>query len=171
MMKAYLDNNVVCSIAKDDTETESDALNRLLIAQEQGKVDLVSSELTLREIERYSGLGRTLSERTFYLLKKVPVVPWDELREIRSEGNAITWTNSPIIERDELYRSLLGLNLETVDAQHVFVAAKQACDVFLTCDGGVLTRAASIRQLCQLSVQKPSDRERRTMVVSSPSAS
>jgi hypothetical protein len=46
-MKAYLDNNVVSAIAKDDTKTESDALDRLLTAYQEGQVDLVTSEVTL----------------------------------------------------------------------------------------------------------------------------
>jgi len=155
-MKAYLDNNVVSAIAKDDTPPESDALARLLVANEQGKVDLVTSEVTLREIERYRGSGRESTERTFDLPEKVPVVAWDKLVGINSYGDRRTWINSLIIQTDELYNSLLGLGLETVDAQHVFVATKQACDVFLTCDGGVLKRASAIGQLCKLSVQKPS---------------
>jgi hypothetical protein len=156
-MKAYLDNNVLSAIARDDTATESDALDRLLIAKEQGKVDIVTSDLSLGEIKRYGGLGRKLTERTFYLLEKVPMVAWDKLVGMHSYGDALTWISSPLIQSDELYGSLLRLGLEVVDAQHVFVAAKQDCDVFLTCDGGVLARATGIRQLCELAVLKPSD--------------
>ena len=155
-VKVYLDNNVVSAIAKDDTAAESDALDRLLIANEQSKVDLVTSEVTLREIEQYRGSGRTLTERTFRLLQKVPIVAWDTLLGIHSYGDNLTWINSPLIERDELYTSLLGLGLKVRDAQHVFVAVKQDCDGFLTCDGGVLARATGIRQLCGLAVEKPS---------------
>ena len=114
----------------------------------------MTSELTLREIERYRGVGRKLTERTFRLLEKVPVVAWDKLLGMHSYGDALTWINSPMIQRDELYTALLGFGLEVVDAQHVFVAAKQDCDVFLTCDGGVLARATRIRQLFELAVQK-----------------
>jgi predicted nucleic acid-binding protein len=78
-MKAYLDSNVVSAIAKDDTPTESDALDRLLAARDAGKVELVTSELTLDEIKRYSGPARKRVERTFRLLEKVPIVRWDEL--------------------------------------------------------------------------------------------
>ena len=57
-MKAYLDNNVVSSIARDDTATKSDSLDALMAAYDAGKVDLVTSELTLEEIRLYSGPGR-----------------------------------------------------------------------------------------------------------------
>ena len=36
-MKAYLDNDVVSAIAKDDNAAEADALDRLLKAYDEGK--------------------------------------------------------------------------------------------------------------------------------------
>jgi hypothetical protein len=54
-VKAYLDNNIVSAIAKDDLPAESEALDRLLKAMDEGKVQLVTSELTLQEIEKYQG--------------------------------------------------------------------------------------------------------------------
>ena len=155
-MKAYLDNNVVSAIAKDDTAAESNALDRLLAARDDGKVELVTSELTLDEIKRYSGPARKQVERTFRLLEKVPIVRWDELMGIHSHGDSRTWINSPLIQNHPLYDSLLRLGVKTIDAQHVFVSAKQACAVFLTCDGGVLARADGIQELCGVAVQRPS---------------
>ena len=99
-MKAYLDNNVVSAIARDDTATESDALDRLLVAKEQGKVDLVTSDLSLEEIKKYVGPGRKMTERTFRMLEKVAVVPWDKLLGIHSYNDAYTSINSPMIEND-----------------------------------------------------------------------
>lgn len=155
-MKAYLDNNVISAIAKDDTAGESDALDRLLGAYNEGKVDLVTSEVTLEEIKRYVGPGRKLVERTFLLLKKVPVVRWDKLLGMHSYGDSRTWITSPLIQNDPLYDALLKLGLEAVDAQHLFVSAKHGCAIFLTCDGRVLARASGIRQLCGAVVQRPS---------------
>jgi hypothetical protein len=71
-MKVYLDNNIVSAIAKDDEPAESSALDRLLTAKDEGKVDLVTSELTLQEIKRYQGSMRTPLERTFRLLMVTP---------------------------------------------------------------------------------------------------
>jgi hypothetical protein len=155
-MKAYLDNNVVSAIAKDDTPTESEALDRLLAARDAGRVELVTSELTLDEIKRYSGPARKRVERTFRLLKKVPIVRWDELMGMHSYGDSRTWIASPLIQNDPLYDSLLRIGVKVIDAQHVFVSAKQACAAFLTCDGGVLARADSIQELCGVAVQRPS---------------
>ena len=104
----------------------------------RGKVDLVTSELTLQEIRRYQGATRAPVERTFRLLPKVKVVRWDELVGIHSYGDARTWINTPLIENRPEYGALLKLELKDTDAQHVYVAGKQACDTFLTCDKGIL---------------------------------
>src|SRR5262249_16354302 len=125
---AYLDNNIVSAIAKDDEPAESDALDRLLEAKDEGKVCLVTSELTLREIKGYQGRMRPQLVRTFRLLEKVEIVRWDKLVGMHSYGDHRTWITTPLIDNEPDYSALLALGLKTVDAQHVFVAAKQACD-------------------------------------------
>jgi predicted nucleic acid-binding protein len=164
-MKAYLDNNVISAIAKNDTPPESDALKRLLNAYEEGKVDLVTSEVTLQEINAYQGPASI--RETFQRIKQVPIVRWDQLSGVHSYGDERTWIhawwwirtwiNAPTIHNDPVYVSLLDLGVEVVDAQHVFVATKNACDSFLTCDRGILHRASDIKKLCGGPVvQKPS---------------
>ena len=155
-VKAYLDTNVVSAIGRNDTPTETDALDRLLAANEQGKVDLVTSELTLGEIKTLNHQDRIMLERIYRLFKKVPIMSWSKLLGINVYMDKYTCTNSPMIETDVLYVSLLKLYLKPVDAQHLFVAAKQSCGYFLTFDRGVLSRASSIQQLCGVIVQKPS---------------
>jgi predicted nucleic acid-binding protein len=156
MAKAYLDNNIVSAIARDDTPAESDALDRLLAAYAEGKVDLVTSEVTHTEIKKYEGSMRKPVERIFQLLNKVPMVRWDELVGINAQIGPNTMINAPIIQNDPVYQALLDLGLETVDAQHVFVAAKNGCSTFLTCDRGVLKHSSDIEKLCSVNVQKPS---------------
>jgi predicted nucleic acid-binding protein len=157
-VKVYLDNNIVSAIAKDDEPAESNALDRLLEAKDEGKVRLVTSELTLREIKAYQGPMRPQLERIFHLLEKVEVLRWDELKGMHSYGDHRTWITSPLIENDPDYSALLALGVKPVDAQHVFVAAKHACDAFLTCDGGILhhDRARDIKKQFGMVVQKPS---------------
>ena len=157
LARAYLDNNVVSAIAKDDDPTESDALDQLLTAWRKGKVDLVTSELTLAEIKRYQDRRmRAAIERIFRFLEKVEIVRWDKLVGMHSYGDQRTWISVPLIANDADYSALLALGLKTVDAQHVFVAAKQACDAFLTCDGAILHNAREIEKRFALVVQKPS---------------
>jgi hypothetical protein len=157
-MKAYLDNNIVSAIARDDEPAESDALSRLVTAWEEEKVDLVTSDLSLTEIKRYQdACKRAAIEETFRRLEKVEIVRWDELVGMRHYGDARTWINTGLIENRPEYGALLKLKLEGADAQHVYVAGKQACDTFLTCDKGILRCAAQIKAIFpSLTVQKPS---------------
>jgi hypothetical protein len=75
---------------------------------------------------------------------------------MHSYGDSRTWITTPLIQNNPDYGALLALGLETVDAQHVFVATKRGCDVFLTCDKGVLQRAGDIQKQLRLIVQSPS---------------
>ena len=108
-------------------------------AWEEGKVDLGTSELTLVEIKRHQdACMRAAIEEIFRRLEKVEIVRWDELVSMRSYGDTRTWINTGLIENYPEYGELLKLKLEQTDAQHVYVAGKQACDTFLTCDKGIL---------------------------------
>ena len=157
-MKAYLDNNVVSSIVRNDMESQSDALSRLLEAHEVGKVQLVTSEITLSEIKRAPAKQRPPLERIYRLLQKVPIVQWEELIFITNDGTGNNW---PVIESDHLYKGMLSLGLEVADARHLFVATRQSCEVFLTCDNtpgtGILRGAADLKTLCDIAVQRPSE--------------
>jgi hypothetical protein len=92
--------------------------------------------VTLKEIDRYQGPA---IKRIFQFLKQVP--------------NACI----PIIRDNPLYDDLLKRGLETIDAWHVFVAAKNGCQAFLACDRLIRHYGAAIRQMCGLVVQKPSN--------------
>jgi hypothetical protein len=161
LVKAYLDNNIVSAIVKKDTPAEAVALCRLLATWKGGKVNLVTSELMLEEIKPYRGSSRPEMEEMFEILEKVPIVRWDELMGVNSYGDGRTWINTPMIQNDTIYGELLksGVKLD-YDAQHVFVAFKNMCDAFLTCEKGLRhpPRALAIKKLCGgLVVQKPSD--------------
>ena len=130
--KVYLDSNIVSAIAKDDIPTESEALNRLLQAWDDKKVDLVTSEVTLWEFSAHQDeLKRRLVERTYRRLAKAQIIRWYELAGMHSYGDRHTWISTPIIQNDPVYAALLALGLEFVDAQHVFVAVSGSATFFL----------------------------------------
>lgn len=156
-MRAYLDNNIVSSIAKDDNPSQSATLTRLVEAYDQKKVELVTSQVTLDEIKRTPDQHRPRLERTFYLLAKVPVVQWETLVAMNNFVSTGSRIVGPVFQDDPLYKALRELGLDVMDARHIFVAAKQGCDAFITCDGGVLSRASKIQKLCNLLVQRPSE--------------
>jgi len=76
---------------------------------------------------------------------------------INSYGDERTWINAPMIQSDPDYSALLALGVDIVDAQHVFVAAKHACDAFLTCDKAILQSTPAIGKLFALVVPSPAD--------------
>jgi predicted nucleic acid-binding protein len=155
-MKAYLDNNVVSAIPRDDLPAESAALDRLLRAYERGEVELATSELTLQEINNCPQQYRRPLERTFRLIMKVPMVRWDELVGMNAQVDAANCLNAPIIENAPMYDALLNLGLSEMDARHVYVAAQTNCNSFLTLDRGILHRATDIHKICGLVIEAPS---------------
>ncbi len=159
LMKAYLDNNVVCAIVKDDQRSESAAISRLLEVADEGKVQLVTSEVTLQEIRNVPEKYRTPLERTFRLLKKIPILKWDELLFITNFTTGNVTMNSPVIRNEPQYDSLLRLGLDVVDARHLFVASQQHCAAFITCDNSpgtsILRRGRDVQALTGMAVQRP----------------
>jgi hypothetical protein len=114
--------------------------------------------VTLWEINAYQDeLKRRLVERSYRLLARAQIIRWYELAGMHSYGDRHGWISTPIIQNDPVYAALLALGLEVVDAQHVFAAVKQKCNVFLTCDRDIRDCAAAIKDRFELIVQKPSD--------------
>jgi hypothetical protein len=156
VMKAYLDNDVVSAIWKDDNPKESAAIDKVLEAFDAGRLELVTSDVTRKEIDQYQGKGKAGVERIFRLLKKVPYVESHKLLGIHSYGDATTWISSPLIEDDPTVKRLRDLGIKPTDAHHVMVAIKAVCDIFLTCDGGILHHSHEIEKAFGIKPQSPS---------------
>jgi predicted nucleic acid-binding protein len=160
-MKAYLDTNIVSALVRDDVPSESEALSRLLEAEDDGRVQLVASNLTLEEINRVPPEYLPRLERQFYLLEKVAVVRWDELVFARPVASTKPGLVGPLSVNEPMYDRLLNAGLDVNDARHLFVAAKQACQAFITFDNsrrtGILRRASRIQSLTGMAVQRPSE--------------
>ena len=155
-MKTYLDNDIVSAIVKDDNANESGAIDKVLAAFEAGRLDLVTSDVTREEIEDYQGRAKTSLERTLRLLKKVPYIESHKLLGSHSYGDERTWINSPIIEDDPTVKRLREMGVKPIDAHHLMVAIKSHCDVFLTCDGGILHRSKEIKNVFSIEPLSPS---------------
>jgi len=153
-MRLYLDNNIVAAIARRQQPSQAEALNYLLQAYENREVLLATSDITRDEIQRAPQRHQAPLNDTFDRLAKVPIVRWEDLDHITSDGMGNNW---PVLEKDQLYQCLLTLGLELIDAQHVFVAARTSCNAFLTCDGVILHHRNAIKDLCGMVVQRPSD--------------
>jgi hypothetical protein len=159
-MRAYLDNSIVSAIAKDDEPSESDAISRLLAAYDDNKIELVTSERTLKEIKKYMK-GETLPkiERIFRLLEKVPIVSWDEFRYLKDLTDRPMIGGKLFYEDDAMYNELLKSGLKVLNVRHIFVAGLKSCNAFLTCDRNILDRTERIKVIRKIKypvVQKPS---------------
>ena len=144
-MKAYLESDVVSMIVRGDALSEYDAINHLLTAYHQGKIELFTSHVTHDEIKGYHGTTHAHAERMFQLLEKIPIAPWDLLVGVN------------VIEKDAAYAALLKLGLPEVEAKHVLAAANGLFGYFLTFHLSILSHAADIKALCGVDVQRPSD--------------
>ncbi len=85
-MKAYLDNDVVSAIVKEDFPAHDiQVLRQLMVFFDQGKLDLRTSKLILTEIERYRGLKKTEMQEVYRRLNKVPFVDPSKLADFVRE--------------------------------------------------------------------------------------
>jgi len=72
-MKVYLDNDMVSSIARGDMpEDVESALMQLLELKDVGSLELVTSEVSFKEIEGYKGKDERILRVVYLLLEKVP---------------------------------------------------------------------------------------------------
>ncbi len=156
-MKAYLDNDVVSAIVKEDFPAHDiQVLRQLMVFFDEGKVDLRTSKLILREIERYKGLKKTGMQEVYRRLNKVPFVEDHELLGFHSQWShqgGVTW---PLMEDDPTSSKVRQMGLERTDAHHLMLAIRAECDVFLTSDRKILNRSAQIKSQFSVRAMKPS---------------
>ncbi len=145
-MKVYLDNDMVSSIARGDMpEDVEGALMQLLELKDVGSLELVTSEVSFKEIEGYKGKDERILRVVYLLLEKVrsaPTVPLIGVPRTR-------------FFTDPVYSQLRAL-LKEEDALHVFQAIKNRVNVFLTLDGGILARKGEIKRW-HMDVLKPNE--------------
>ncbi len=156
-MRAYLDTNVVSTIARDHIPQESVAVDKLLQASEEGKVELLTSRVTEEEIARYAGADRKILERAYRLIRKVAYVETSTLLGFNSYGDRYTWISTLLMEDDATWTRLKAIGLDDRDAHHMMIAIKSSCEWFLTCDGGILHHSAQIAAEFRIRVLRPSD--------------
>ena len=130
-MKIYLDN---CSLQRPlDSKTqirtvlEADAALGILALLESGKIELVSSDALLFEIDRNPNLTR----REYAL-------------EVLSRATLFVRLNERVEQRAGEFEAL---GLKPLDALHLASAEEARADYFCTCDDRFLKRAKAISGL------------------------
>lgn len=154
-MKIYLDTNVVSAIATGDIREEASALLALFAAFERGDCELCTSPLTgLEALGDATYEGKAQVEKVYHLLRKVPyVTPWEISFSMHLvDGRLVDRDHS---SRDPIWAQLHGLGMSDCDADHVMQAIRSQCDAFVTCDGGILCRAARIQEAFAMRVRTP----------------
>ena len=85
----------------------------------------------------------------------------EKLLGFNSYGDRLTWISSPRIsdvQDEKLHAEIMTQGIKLVDAKHLTQAACNKCDVFLTCDNGIIKRRQWLQQrLPKLKVRLPSE--------------
>lgn len=129
MYKVYLDTCIISGLAKEDLpQKEQDALFQLLDLHDRGELSLVTSYITLTELEKIPAEFRRRHEIFFRLIKKIPVsrAIWvnDKWTLVVGGGKRV----------DPLFTRLKTILPDENDVYHVFQALKSNCFYFVTTD-------------------------------------
>jgi hypothetical protein len=156
-VKVYLDNNIVSALAKDDMPTEHDSLVTLLEFYRAGRVQLVTSEVSGREIQKLNQMPLNLNA-VYCLLAKVEFIEDQKLLGINSYIDRHTCINYPMIEDDPTSLVLCQIGLDRTDAHHLILAILAESAVFLTCDvKTILKYRQKIENMFSIKLRKPSE--------------
>lgn len=132
-MKIYLDTNILSRVTDLKLSVEQARAYRLLAEnQKLGTVSLVTSLEAKQELERTPNAVR--NEILLFLCALFSEVPY-RIGEVSGRYGAAPYGRTTYGGGwvDPTLRSLRGI-FEPEDAQHIFLAAKDRCDYFLTLD-------------------------------------
>jgi hypothetical protein len=149
---AYLDTCIVSGLAKGDlTKSELDALVRILEARKRNRVNLVTSEVTKGEIAQIPEQHRRVHQVVYGLLDDVPAA----VTHHKDSGLTLLGVGGGQRE-DPLFAKLKALLPDVADAEHVFQAAKNGVEHFVTVDKRSLVRNAdAVEAECGVKVVTP----------------
>ena len=150
--KAYLDTCIVSGLAKEDlVPLEQDAVMHLLEAHKQGDIKLVTSAVTAREISQIPGEFRRAHSVIYSLLSDVPSV-------MLGSTTSLSLIGTPGPGRDDpMFENLKCLLPDPQDAEHVFQAAQNGVQYFVTVDRStMLKHAARVESVCGVKLVAPS---------------
>jgi hypothetical protein len=150
--KAYLDTCIVSGLAKDDLDPlEQTAVMYLLEAHKQGDLKLVTSAVTAREISQIPEEFRRAHSVIYSLLSDVPSVALGSITSLSLMGTPGPGRDDPMFE------SLKCLLPDPEDAEHVFQAAQNGVQYFVTVDRStMLKHAAQVESVCGVKLVAPS---------------
>jgi hypothetical protein len=111
--------------------------------------------LGARELKAYAQGADPTQDVIYMLLEDVPAIQ-EEFLGPRAIGTFAIGSAGPII-RDELLGKLTDLLPHEEDARHVFQAARNSIDYFITCDQkSILKYAATVEPIAGILLRSPS---------------
>jgi hypothetical protein len=175
-MKVYFDNCIESGRVRTDLEPPSEmvAVEALLKAEAEGKVEIVTSRETWREQDKAAipAVRAQLAQAR----GEIPVVSNDhKLVGIHNQMDRLgTVSTTPIISDiidDALFKSLTAAGLEDADARHQMYAACNGRDRFVTTDPDFTDRKLQLEAICpDLKIVTPSELAAELAITSPPSA-
>ena len=160
-MKIYFDNVIVSATVRPDQSTgEMAAIEKLVAAFADGKIDVETSRLAWDEQDKAKG---TIKAELLSARERFPIVPNDTkllgASTIYYEGGFMSAPRLTGIMDEDLYKTFRAAGLEERDAQHLMYAVHDRCDRFVTTDGDFLkSRRPTLEASCRgLLIRRPSE--------------
>jgi len=155
----YLDNCIVPSgvVRKQLPPNEAAALRELERRRGAGEIALYTSHVTKEEIAKTPVEHRQPLKDLYEMYENVPAME-EEFRMPRRLGSLRSGSTSGPIVQDEALGRLLSLLPDELDARHIFQAAKNGLDYFITRDEEtILKYAAEIRSAVGIPALLPTE--------------
>ena len=161
-MIVYLDNVIVSGKVRSDLNVvEMAAVEKMMIAEQQGRLKTVTSRETWREQDRtHDSILRSQLQKD---RDSTPVVTNDhKLLGFHFQQDPYGgFVNYPLISEivdEALFRELKQKGLKEADARHLMYAICNNCDRFVTTDPDFLDRRDELKAFCgKLLISRPSE--------------
>jgi hypothetical protein len=155
-VKLYLDHNIVSAFGKGDTPGQTESIEHLWQLDERGEVQLRRSKLHQRELDKYDNAsGAAAIQQVLERLSNVEFVEDHELLGFHSQLGPTGGSACPLVSDDPIARELHKIGLDRTDAHHVMLAIRAKCDLFLTCDKRICSKARRIEERFSIRVTTP----------------
>ncbi len=163
MQTGYLDNCIVPSgvVRKQLPPDEAAALRELERRRAKGEIALYTSHVTKEEIAKTPAEHRQPLDDLYEMYENVPPIEEEFRMPPRLGSLRSGLTSGPIVQGEALGR-LLSILPNELDARHIFQAAKNGLDYFITRDEEtILKYAAEITSAVGIAALLPTELLRR----------
>jgi predicted nucleic acid-binding protein len=153
--RGYLDTNLIIGLAEGDlAPKEMSALEHLLQRHKSRGIRLCTSHVAIEELARRESGPERLQHVIYMLLEDVPAID-EQFQAAPMFGSMVLGVGAPIVI-DEMLGKLNRI-LSEDDARHIFHAARNGIDYFVTCDSDtILKRARKVEPVAGIRLRSPS---------------